>query len=81
MTKKTLCLALLVLTVYLLHQDCWNWKQAGPLLFGFLPVGLWYHGVYSLIAAAMMAALVKLAWPKELEELESEDEEKSPAGH
>ena len=79
--KKTLCLAVLVLAVYLLHQDCWNWKKAEPLLFGFLPVGLWYHGAYSLVAAGMMAVLVKVAWPKELEELEASDEEKPSAGH
>ncbi len=65
---KNTALALLVLAVYLLHQDFWNWKKADPLIFGFLPVGLAYHAAYSILAAIMMAILVKFAWPKHLEE-------------
>ena len=79
MKKKTLWLTLLVLAVYLLHQDCWNWTKAEPLLFGFLPVGLWYHAAFSLLAAGMMVVLVKFAWPREMEELESETETTPPA--
>jgi hypothetical protein len=78
MKTKTLWLTLLVAVVYLLHQDCWNWKQAGPLLFGFLPVGLWYHGAYSLLAAGLMALLVKFAWPRELAQLEADSPEDQP---
>lgn len=73
MKQRSLWLTLLVLLAYLLHQDFWNWQKAEPLLFGFLPVGLWYHGVYSLVAAGLMALLVKFAWPKELDELEGEE--------
>ena len=68
MKQRSLWLTLLVLLAYLLHQDFWNWQKAEPLLFGFLPVGLWYHGVYSLVAAGLMALLVKFAWPKDLED-------------
>jgi hypothetical protein len=68
-TKRTL-LVLAVSAVYLLHQDFWNWTRAEPLLFGFLPVGLWYHAAYSLLASALMWLLVKFAWPKSLEEIE-----------
>lgn len=67
---KTLLLTLLIAAVYLLHQDSWNWKSADPLVFGFLPVGLAYHAGYSILAAIMMAVLVKFAWPKHLEETE-----------
>jgi hypothetical protein len=70
--KKWL-LVLLVLTVYLLHQDCWNWKKTEPLVFGFLPIGLAYHVGYSVLAAFMMALLVRFAWPKELDDMEWED--------
>jgi hypothetical protein len=69
---KPVVLTSLVIAVYVLHQDCWNWKQAEPLVFGFLPIGLAYHGAYSLLAAVMMWVLVKFAWPKELDEMESE---------
>jgi hypothetical protein len=68
-TKRTV-LVLVVSAVYLLHQDFWNWTRVEPLLFGFLPVGLWYHAAYSLLASALMCLLVKLAWPKSLEEIE-----------
>jgi hypothetical protein len=69
---KVLLLTLLVVAVYLLHQDFWNWKQADPLVFGFLPIGLAYHAGYSILAAIMMAVLVKFAWPKHLEDVQPE---------
>ena len=64
---KVFALTLMVAVVYLLHQDFWNWRKAEPLLFGFLPVGLAYQAGYSVLAAIMMAALVRFAWPKHLE--------------
>jgi hypothetical protein len=63
---------LLVLIVYILHQDFWNWKNAEPLVLGFLPIGLAYHAAYSILAAITMALLVKFAWPKHLENIEPE---------
>lgn len=60
-------LALLVVGFYLLHQDFWLWRTAKPLLFGFLPVGLFYHACYSVAAAVVMWLLVKYAWPSHLE--------------
>jgi chromate transport protein ChrA len=65
---KPVLLTLLVVAVYLLHQDFWNWKRATPLIFGFLPIGLAYHAAYSILAALTMAVLVKFAWPKHLED-------------
>ena len=67
---KSILLALLVLGVYVLHQDFWNWKNTS--LIGFLPVGLAYHACYSILCAAMMATLVKFAWPEHLEVEESQ---------
>jgi len=69
--KKPL-LVLLVLAVYVLHQDFWNWKKTEPLVFGFLPIGLAYHAGYSVLAALLMWVLVRFAWPKELEQMERE---------
>ena len=69
---KPALLTLLVVAVYVLHQDFWNWKQADPLIFGFLPIGLAYQAGYSILAAAMMAVLVWAAWPKHLETVEPE---------
>lgn len=73
MRKKWLLGALLVV-VYLLHQDFWNWKRHEPLVFGFVPIGLAYHAFYSLVAAVVMAVLVKFAWPKELDAAEDQGE-------
>ena len=67
---KTILLTLLVIVVYVLHQDFWNWKKAEPLVLGFLPIGLAYHAGYSILAAITMALLVKFAWPKHLENIE-----------
>ena len=72
MKPKTIFLTILVAAVYLLHQDFWNWKKADPLIFGFLPIGLAYQAGYSILAAALMAVLVKTAWPKHLENVEPE---------
>jgi hypothetical protein len=81
---KVSLLTLLILGVYILHQDFWNWKTAEPLVFGFLPVGLAYHAGYSVLAAIMMAVLVKFAWPKHLESVEPADparKSESEGGH
>ncbi len=60
-------LAAAVAALYLLHQDTWFWDAARPLVFGFLPIGLFYHAAYSLAVAALMWALVRYAWPAHLE--------------
>jgi len=80
---RVLLLTILIIAVYLLHQDFWNWKKAEPLIFGFLPVGLAYHAGYSILAAAMMAILVKFAWPTHLENSvpQAKTPERAPEGH
>jgi hypothetical protein len=65
--KRTL-LVLLTLGVYALHQDLWFWRQARPLVFGFLPVGLAYHAAYAVLASLLLFILVKAAWPVHLED-------------
>jgi len=69
---KKFLLFLMIVGVYVLHQDNWNWKST-DVLFGFLPVGLAYHAGYSILAAIMMAVLVKFAWPEHLEQSEPHD--------
>jgi len=64
--KKTL-LVLATLALYLLHQDVWLWRSARPLVLGFLPIGLFYHAVYCVLAALLMRLLVVQAWPGHLE--------------
>jgi hypothetical protein len=64
-------LTLMVVLVYLLHQDLWFWHDR-TLVLGFLPVGLAYHAAYSILAAILMAVLVRFAWPSYLEGAEPE---------
>lgn len=68
--RKTL-LVIAVVALYILHQDLWFWNDArlfGRIPFGFIPVGLFYHALFSVAAALLMWLLVKFAWPGHLEE-------------
>ncbi|MCC7157163.1 MAG: DUF3311 domain-containing protein [Bryobacterales bacterium] len=58
-------LILLVLAVYLLHQDIWLWRDVRPLVFGFLPVGLAYHIGYMFLVSGLMWILVRCAWSED----------------
>jgi hypothetical protein len=65
---KRALLVFATLALYALHQDVWNWSEARPLVFGFLPVGLFYHAAYSVAASLLLYVLVTWAWPAQLEE-------------
>ena len=56
-----------IAAVYVLHQDVWFWRTARPLVLGILPPGLAYHAAYCLLAAGLMWALTKVAWPDHLD--------------
>jgi hypothetical protein len=75
MTIKTLLLVLATAALYALHQDVWFWRRVEPLAFGFLPAGLWYHGLYCLAAALLMWILTRTAWPHHLDAGESHAED------
>jgi hypothetical protein len=62
-----LFVVIIVAIVYALHQDVWFWRSARPLVFGFLPIGLFYHAVYTLAASALLWFLVRWYWPSHLE--------------
>jgi hypothetical protein len=61
-------MVLITALVYALHQDVWFWRSARPLVFGFLPIGLFYHAAYTLAICALMWALVRMHWPSHLED-------------
>jgi len=65
---KRALLVIIVGVLYLLHQDFWFWRAAHPLVFGFLPVGLFYHACYTVATVLVMMLLVRIAWPSELQE-------------
>ena len=65
---KNTAAVLIVAALYALHQDFWFWNQARPLVFGFLPVGLFYHAAYTVATALVLLVLVRLLWPSHLED-------------
>lgn len=67
-----LLLGLLVLLLIVLRNDGWNWRASRPLLLGVIPIGLWWQMMVSLLASAMMALMVRFAWPAHLEHVKPE---------
>ena len=61
MNGKKYFLYLLLVPLLALHEDFWTRNDAS-LVLG-LPAGMFYHVVYCLATAAVMAVLVKWAWP------------------
>ena len=64
---RRVALVLATVTLYLLHQDIWFWRTARPLVFGFMPIGLFDHACFSVAAALLLGALVRYAWPSHLD--------------
>ena len=62
--KTSLYLAIVLLTV--LHQDFWLWDDT-TLVFGFLPAGLAYHVLFSLLTALLWLFAIRFAWPEDAE--------------
>ena len=62
---------LLVAAAYLLHQDFWWWDRARPLVFGVMPIGLFFHAAYTAALPLLMLGLVRLIWPRDAELTES----------
>lgn len=63
---KSILLVVAVAALYILHQDIWFWRSS-RLVFGFIPIGLFYHGLFSVAASLLMWLLVTYAWPSHLE--------------
>jgi hypothetical protein len=65
--RGRLIIAALVILLIILHQDNWNWENSN-LMFGFIPVTLFYQMCISMGAGAVWFLATKIAWPDELEE-------------
>ena len=63
---KRIAFYLCLLALFALHQDSWFWGDA-TLLFGFLPIGLAYHGLYCLVTSLLWFLMVTYNWPDEAE--------------
>lgn len=75
MKRKGVLVGLVLLAV--LHQDFWWWHDPS-LLFGFLPVGLAYHALYSVVAGALWYLALTWAWPAEVEQFAEGSEKLAP---
>ena len=64
---KVAAAILLIAALYVLHQDFWFWRQARPLVFGVLPIGLAYHAAFTLVTSLVLLVLVRLLWPARLD--------------
>ncbi len=64
MKKLVACLFLFMLV---LHQDFWWWDN-DSLIFGFMPVGLAFHALFSILCAVLGWFAIKTIWPHELDE-------------
>lgn len=78
---KQLLLVIIVVALYLLHQDFWFWRTAQPLALGFIPIGLFYHASYTVAVSLVMWLLVKHAWPEHLEEEVAHQEAEEGKAH
>ncbi len=78
--RRSVLLGLAVLALYAVHQDFWFRDVARPLVFGFLPIGLFYHALLSVACAVTRALAVKFAWPHHIEEWADEFENESDDG-
>ena len=58
--------ALLIAVMYALHQDIWFWRTPA-VVFGILPIGLFYHAAYTLVTSLLLWLLIRLIWPAHLE--------------
>lgn len=65
---KPALLVIIIVALYILHQDFWFWRTAHPLLLGFIPIGLSYHAAFTLATSFALWILIKQAWPAHLEQ-------------
>jgi len=65
-------LCILVLALLVLHQDNWFWTD-GRLVFGFIPIGLFYHASLSVAAALVWWWATKYCWPVDSGDAASEE--------
>ena len=61
---------LMVVVLLVLHQDNWFWTD-DTLVFGFMPIGLFYHACMSIAAGVMWYLATRFCWPHELDEADS----------
>jgi hypothetical protein len=61
---------LLIVILILAHQDFWFWDDP-RLVFGFVPIGLFYHMVLSVLAGGLWYLATLFCWPTKLVDQET----------
>ncbi len=70
---------ILVVVLLIIHQDNWFWDD-GTLVFGFMPMGMFYQVCISLAAAGVWFLATRFAWPTDLEVNEAPAAERKGGG-
>ena len=73
---KRRLIAFLVVLLVILHYDFWFWGDR-TLVFGFMPIGLFYQALISIAAAVAWWIVVRFAWPIHVEEWAKGDDQGS----
>lgn len=81
-------IAVLIVLLVIAHQDNWFWYD-DTLIFGFMPIGLFYHVCLSIAATLTWLLATKIAWPVEtieqtqavVHETATDDEESRKKGN
>jgi hypothetical protein len=55
-----------VFALAVLHHDFWWWDDR-TAVFGFMPIGLFYHTCFSVAAGCLWWLASKFAWPAHIE--------------
>ncbi|MEE2641082.1 MAG: DUF3311 domain-containing protein [Planctomycetota bacterium] len=63
----------LVILLIILHQDYWYW-YSDRQVFGFMPIGLFYHAMISVGAGITWYLATVFAWPEGLDNVQPEEE-------
>ncbi len=61
-SKGVWIITALVVLLLILHQDNWFWESK-TLVFGFMPIGLFWHACISIGASLTWALATVIAWP------------------
>ncbi len=56
-----------IVLLAIVHQHFWFWEDDW-LVFGFMPIGLFYQALIALGAGATWALVIKYCWPTRVEE-------------
>ncbi|MDB4639998.1 DUF3311 domain-containing protein [Pirellulaceae bacterium] len=61
----------LVILLIILHQDFWFWEN-DYAVFGFIPMGLFYHAMISVGAGITWYLATVFAWPEGVDNVQPE---------